>query len=114
VAASIRAAVGWAVEHDAEALLLCVCDQPLLTTSHLNALVSTLEKARCLTASYYGGAPGVPAAFPAGYFQELAQLSGDAGAAKILRSSPRVALIAWRGGEHDVDTPADLVRLRAG
>jgi molybdenum cofactor cytidylyltransferase len=113
VAASIRAAASWAVERGAAALMLCVCDQPLLSTAHLDALLSTLEKARCLTASYYCGAPGVPAVFPSGYLPELAQLSGDGGAAKILRSAPRVALIPWRGGEQDVDTPADLARLLA-
>ena len=114
IAASVRAATAWAHEHEAEGLVLCVGDQPLLTTSHLDALISNLEQEGGLVASYYDGRAGVPAAFPASSFKALSELSGDEGAAKILRATRNLTLIAWPEGGFDIDTPADASRLRAG
>src|SRR5512146_2436409 len=38
MAASIRTATLWAIDRGAGALMLCACDQPFLTSRHLNAL----------------------------------------------------------------------------
>jgi molybdenum cofactor cytidylyltransferase len=111
VAASIRAAVAWASRQSVDSLLFCVCDQPLLTASHLDALISIFEQERCLAASFYAGRPAVPALFPASYFKQLSQLKGDVGAGEILRQAPQLALVAWPEGEQDVDAPEDVARL---
>ena len=113
IAASIRAAAAWAAKHEAEALLLCVCDQPWLEFGHLNALLDAWTRARGLVASHYGGKSGVPAVFPAGHFGELQELRGDVGAAAILRAARHITLIEWPEGELDLDTASDWLRYRA-
>jgi molybdenum cofactor cytidylyltransferase len=112
MAASIRAATVWASDLSAEALLLCACDQPLLSTSHLDALLDRWQRHRGLVASHYGGQRAVPAVFPASYYSELLALSGDSGAAAILRSSPRITLVDWPEGELDIDAAGDLLSFR--
>lgn len=110
IAGSIRAAAVWASAHRASALVLCVCDQPALSTAHLNLLIDSWQRDRCLTASYYAGKRGVPAVFPASYFGALRQLRGDVGAAALLRAAEHISLVEWPDGELDVDTPSDWVR----
>jgi len=95
----------------ASALMLCVCDQPWLSTEHLDALwVASLGGMR-LAASQYGGLPGVPAVFPDHYFPRLSRLRGDRGAAAILRAAPELVTVPWPLGSVDVDVPADLAAL---
>lgn len=113
MAASIRAATHWASSHEADALLLCVCDQPLLTSDHLDRLVTAFSEELGLAASYYDGKPGVPAVFPARYFPRLSELRGDSGAASILRQAHEVSLVAWPEGAIDLDSPADLASWQA-
>ncbi len=113
IAASIRAATHWAVDREATALMLCVCDQPHLSTRHLNALWRASEAGRRLAASHYAGKPGVPAVFPARDFGTLIALHGDEGAASFLRAAPGVVHVPWWEGEIDIDTPEDLIG-RAG
>lgn len=113
IAASIRAATHWAADREATALLICLCDQPLLSTRHLNALWRASNEGEKLAASYYAGKPGVPAVFPARDFGALVALRGDEGAASFLRSTPGVVHVPWWEGEIDVDTPLDLLD-RAG
>lgn len=113
IAASIRAASAWATKQQAEALLLCVCDQPSLNPAHLNTLLDTWSRAGGLVASHYGGKRAVPAVFPANHFAELQALRGDFGAASILRSASRITLIEWPEGELDLDTASDWLRYQA-
>jgi CTP:molybdopterin cytidylyltransferase MocA len=90
-----------AVPRTAEGALVLTCDQPAVSSSHLQQLVATAE----VTASEYAGRHGVPAYFPASIFAELMELRGDAGARDLLRNAPTVHL---SGGELDIDTKADL------
>jgi len=113
MAASIRAAAAWASQCAAEALLLCVCDQPTLGTPHLDSLLAAWSADGCLSASYYAEKRAVPAVFPARYFAELQALRGDRGAAGILAAASRIALVEWPEGELDVDTPSDWARAVA-
>jgi molybdenum cofactor cytidylyltransferase len=62
-----------------------------------------------MKASRYAGRKGVPAYFPAEYFDQLMALRGDAGARTLLVNA-RSAEFA--NGELDVDTAEDLVRAR--
>jgi CTP:molybdopterin cytidylyltransferase MocA len=111
IAASIRAAAAWADAQHASALLLCVCDQPLLSAQHLTALLETWRKRARPAASLYGGQRAVPAVFPSEYFPSLLALRGDRGAAALLRAAPSVALVPWPEGELDVDTPEDWAKV---
>jgi molybdenum cofactor cytidylyltransferase len=113
VSSSVRAALA-SLGPDIEAVLLMVCDQPAVTTPHLDALIRALPQAGvCPVASSYSGTIGVPAIFPRALFGELMSLSGDAGAKRILEARlPSVTLIPLHGGEIDIDSDADLPRSK--
>ncbi len=91
------------------AAVLCVCDQPRLNASILDALCEKHRLGRAkIAAAEYAGRAGVPALFDASLFSELKSLKGDEGARHLLRSqSDRVERVPFPGGEVDVDTPAD-------
>jgi molybdenum cofactor cytidylyltransferase len=104
MASSVR--VGVAAAASADGVILMTCDQPAVTAQHLRDLLGSRE----VTASAYGGRRGVPAYFPATSFSALQKLNGDAGARELLKDAPAIDL---PGGEFDIDTAADLARLRA-
>ena len=87
-------------------VVVMTCDMPEVTAAHLRLLS---EEPEVVVGSQYEGRRGVPAYFPRASFAELLAMSGDAGAREILRSA-RVVELA--GGEMDVDTAADVQRLR--
>jgi CTP:molybdopterin cytidylyltransferase MocA len=104
---SVRAAARWAHGINAHALLLCVVDQPKLSTAHLDQLVDTFRQTGDVVGSRYAGTVGVPAIFGAACFDELEALAGDRGARSLLgRLGTRV--VDWPDGEIDIDVPADL------
>jgi CTP:molybdopterin cytidylyltransferase MocA len=105
MATSIRSGIAELVE--VEATILMTCDQPAVTSHHLQQLIELCKAAPI--ASSYAGRLGVPACFPASYFRALLQLEGDAGARRMLESARSVEL---PGGELDIDTPAALARAR--
>jgi molybdenum cofactor cytidylyltransferase len=103
IGSSLRAGVG--ALRDLDGCVAMTCDMPAVTAAHLQALMASGE----ITASSYAGRRGVPAYFPAGAFQSLMELRGDAGARNLLRAANFVGLI---GGELDVDTTTDFERAR--
>jgi molybdenum cofactor cytidylyltransferase len=112
IASSLRVAVRWAAALGREALVLAVCDQPLLSAAHLLALQAAWRARACsAVASGYCGRRGVPALFPCAWFPRLLSLQGDRGAAVLLQDDPEVAVVDWPDGAFDVDTTADLARL---
>jgi len=90
---------------DAEGVLLMTCDQPAVTAKHLLRLMMRAE----VKASRYAGKNGVPAFFPARYFEKLTELEGDTGARELLAQARYEEL---ENGELDVDTVEDLKRAR--
>lgn len=109
MATSLHTAVYWAQRLQADGLLLCTCDQPLLSRAHLERLTQAATTA----ASRYNGALGVPALIEARYFERLLQIEGDRGAAPLLRSGIEVRAIDWPDGAVDLDTPEDLARFNS-
>jgi molybdenum cofactor cytidylyltransferase len=107
MATSLHTAVYWAQRLQAEGLLLCTCDQPLLSRAHLERLT----QGRTTTASRYDGALGVPALIEAAHYERLLQLRGDRGAAPLLRSGIHVTAVDWPEGAIDLDTPEDVARF---
>ncbi len=66
-----------------------------------------------IVASSYGGTRGVPALFSRALFPELETLAPNQGARGVIAREPsRVVEVALPGGDEDVDTAADLSRLR--
>ena len=101
-----------AIRHVADAVLVVLADQPLVSAEHLQALQSSWSgKDKDIVASTYAGTTGVPALFPAGCFDQLCSLDGDKGAQALLYDSTYVLrTIENQDAELDIDTPADLLR----
>lgn len=114
MASSVRSGVA-AVEEavpDAGAILFTVCDQPLVTADLLEAITREHRAGHDLVAASYGETVGVPALFSRRYLAELAALTGDEGARRVLaRHADLVRAIPFPDAALDVDTPADLARL---
>ncbi|MDW8330621.1 MAG: nucleotidyltransferase family protein [Cyclobacteriaceae bacterium] len=114
IGSSIRCAIKFIQQTmpDTQGVLLMVCDQPYLTTGHLEHLIQTfILHGNPVVASAYEGTAGVPALFDRALFQELLQLSPDQGGAKIIRNTPNLHCIPFPEGKFDLDTPADLNEL---
>jgi molybdenum cofactor cytidylyltransferase len=107
---SIRAGLEIAAKRGCDAILFMPCDLPLLTTKHLNALISHYKTGTsAIVASRYDGIVGTPLILDNSLWNELRELRGDIGARKIVsRHSDQTFLIDWEGGKFDLDTPADL------
>ncbi|WP_253734439.1 NTP transferase domain-containing protein [Methylomonas sp. ZR1] len=114
MAGSIRAGIQ-AVPDSASAVLLMLCDQPLISAAHLQSLLSAWQNApERIVVSQYAESFGVPAVFPAAYFPQLASLTGDRGAKPLLlRFEDTLVKVPLREAELDVDTSSDYQRLHA-
>ena len=97
---------------DAAAILLTLCDQPLVTPALLAQVVEAYRRGHGLVAAAYGDVLGVPALFARRYFAELIDLAGDTGARRLLaQHAAEVFAVPFPAGSIDVDTPADVARL---
>lgn len=106
-----------AAERPPAAVLLMLCDQPLLTAAHLRELLRVQrETGRAAVASAYAGTVGVPVVFGPALFGRLRTLAGAAGARHLLASLPpaEVLSIEFADGAVDVDTPAQYQQLLNG
>jgi molybdenum cofactor cytidylyltransferase len=96
-----------------QAVLLMVCDQPLLTASHLDRLIERYRvTGKPIVASHYSGARGVPALFDKAMFPKLHSMDDQHGAKKIINSSNEfVEEVEFPEGSIDLDTPEDKQRF---
>lgn len=96
-----------------EATIIMVCDQPFVTSSLLDQLITTQKNTgRLMAASQYKNAVGTPALFHRSLFPELLQLQGDAGARKIIEQRKNdTATVPFAEGGIDIDTEADYQAL---
>ena len=101
------------VSESADAVLILLADQPLVTEEHLRSLINEWHKAPdAIVASEYSAVQGPPAIFPASCFGRLMKLEGDQGARAILKASDcPVTGIEFDDGAIDIDTPEDLAGL---
>lgn len=96
------------------AAVVLLCDQPHVSADVVRALVETFSVSNNpVVASEYGGVRGAPCLFARSLFPELAALSGDVGARKIIarQDAEQVAVVPFAGGQEDVDTPDDWRRV---
>jgi molybdenum cofactor cytidylyltransferase len=112
LASSIRAGIE-ALPASAEAVLILLCDQPMVDAAHLTALLSSWQsEPGRIIASQYDLSSGVPVLFPAAFFHRLQALSGDKGAKPLLAEFDACVLkIPFAGAELDIDTPTDFEQL---
>lgn len=94
-------------------VLILLSDQPLITTTHLRALLDKKKKtALPMIASFYKRMPGVPALFDKSCFSSLLSLEDKQGAKNIFHSHPdQVGLVSLEVAKIDIDTPDDLQAL---
>ncbi len=115
MASSVRTAVKvaeksvWDVAGVAEkdALLLTPCDLPLLSASHLRALIEQYQREGApIVASRYNETLGAPLIIARELWPELLQLRGDVGARRVI-TKHKASWVEWPQGAIDVDTRAD-------
>lgn len=112
MASSIRVGVQ-ALPASAAAVLILLCDQPLINATHIQSLVDSWQSAPThIIASQYHHSIGVPALFPAGFFEHLLTLSGDRGAKSLLIQFEKNLLkIPMPEAELDIDSAKDFDHL---
>ncbi len=96
-----------------DAVIVMVCDQPLLSVDHLNSLREQfISTHKPIIASYYAGTAGVPALFDRTLFGDIQQLSNDEGAKKIIFQHPNETVgVVFPEGSVDLDTPDDYKKF---
>ncbi len=98
---------------DADSVVLMVCDQPMLTSEHIEKLINTFRsKEHAIVSSYYSGSPGVPVLFQRSMFAKLLDVSDWQGAKGIVKDHPAsISFVEFPEGEVDLDTPEDLKKF---
>ncbi len=112
IGGSIATAVR-SIAHAADAILLTLADQPLITAAHLEALLDEWSGTEDeIVATSFADAVGPPVLFPRAAFDTLSNLSGDVGARSLLGEDAfEVKTVAFADAGIDIDTPEDLTRL---
>jgi CTP:molybdopterin cytidylyltransferase MocA len=106
---SAALAARWAAGSDA--LLIMLADMPLVSVETLGRLTEASGPA---AVAYPGNRAGAPACFPAALFPALGALTGDSGAAQVLRGLDGVRLVEVAAEElRDVDRPEGLADVAA-
>ncbi|WP_413171422.1 nucleotidyltransferase family protein [Anabaena azotica] len=97
-----------------DAVVITVCDQPFLSAEIINDLVAAYHSTRKpIIACQYADTLGVPVLFNHIFFSELASLSEDVGAKKIIKTHHHdVFSIPFPSGIIDIDTPQDYQKLQ--
>lgn len=107
-------ACGVGARPDASGWLVLPGDMPMVRPETLLAVARALDE-HTIAYAQYRGRRGHPVGFDAGLFSELATLSGDDGARRLLaRYAAHGVEVDDPGVLIDIDTAADLDSLRAG
>lgn len=95
------------------AVVFMLCDQPFVNVDTITALVNGFRTSKKpIVASRYGNTLGVPALFACEMFSELFDLTGDAGAKKIIaRHASEVCAVDAPEAAMDIDRPDDYEKL---
>ena len=106
---SIKLGISFLKENNFSAGLIITCDQPLLTSSHINKLIAAYqEKQNPIVASSYSNSIGVPALFDKKIFEQLLMIDDQQGAKKVLlERRSELFEIEFPEGNIDLDTPED-------
>lgn len=114
MATSLRVGIA-AAPRNAHAALVLVVDQPYVGAAALSRLLRAWRRRPGVpAAARYAGRIGVPAVLPRRHWRALARLHGDHGARALLRASGNMTVVDMPEAAFDVDTPADVEKLRAG
>ena len=95
-----------------DAVVVILCDQPLLTPEVIGELIVQFQATgQPVVASSYAGIKGVPALFSRAVFPQLRALQGATGARELLQHYAHLPAIDFPGGATDVDTAAQYAAL---
>lgn len=112
---SIRLGLQTAVaDHpDLRALIILLCDQPLVSAEIIGRLIRAHESAgKPIVASAYADTLGPPVLFSRDAFTWLEEIPDASGAKRVLEDhADSVATIPFADGATDLDTPEDLEKL---
>jgi len=111
---SIRAGLGAIPPLGAQAVVITLCDQPLIDSAALKRLMDLHRSTgRAPIAAQYAGTLGVPALFGPEYLPGLAGLPDDCGAKQLLLThASQVLAVPMEPAATDIDTPMDYQGLK--
>jgi molybdenum cofactor cytidylyltransferase len=94
-------------------VMIVVSDQPHLNRKVLNEMFTDQGKTKKgIIAAQYGKVTGTPVLFAKKYFNQLMELTGDAGAKSILQQyKTDIATVEFSLGAIDIDTAEDYEKL---
>lgn len=119
LASSIKRGIS-ALPEDAEGAMIMLADMPGTTKKLFDGLIAIFEEGLCEKIVYpvrEDGSQGNPVIWPARYFTELQQLSGDAGAKQLIsqnRDAASPIIINSDDVLDDIDTPDHLESWLSG
>jgi len=108
ISASVRAC-----QEDADAVLVILADQPLVTAAHIRGLIDTWSGAEDeIVSTSFDGINCPPILFPRNAFPVLSKLRGDSGAKSLLTNDDFVvSSVDFSPAGFDIDSPEDLRRI---
>jgi len=113
LATSLNAGLS-AVSPATRAILVTLVDQPNVDARALRRLLRAWRrKPGVPAAARYDERAGVPAVLPRRSWRAVRTLSGDSGARGLLRGAAALTLVDMPEAALDIDTPADLAKLRS-
>ena len=114
MSSSIKIGLSELIKEYLDAVLIMLCDQPLLTTKILFDLCDVFARTqKPLAACEYQNTAGVPALFSNKVFIELMDLQESEGAKKILKKyEGKIALVDAPEAALDIDTLEDYEKLK--
>jgi molybdenum cofactor cytidylyltransferase len=113
LSASLRAGVAAAAERGAEAVMVVLGDQPLLSPAAIAKVLSARDPDTSIAIrATYDGRPGHPTLIESTMFPAITELHGDTGARDLLRGAT-FTICDTLGSPADADTPDALARLAA-
>ena len=115
MASSIRTGLVAVTTARPAAVLIMLCDQPLVTPELLCQLVAQQRQTQApIVAAAYGDTLGVPVVFAQTMLPELLQLQGQQGAGQLIASlGAAVGRVLFPAGLLDVDTPEQYAALNS-
>ncbi len=113
--ASLKAGLRYVEEkyHHLRGVVVMVCDQPFVTSSHLQSLVRKhFDTHKEMVATRYAGILGVPAYFEKAVWSSIYQLGDEEGARKLLAGNAKKSdFVDFEKAKVDIDTPNDYINF---
>ena len=111
---SIKTGLAALIEENLDAVIIMLCDQPLITAKTLENLAEIFAcSGNSIVACKYKETIGVPALFSSRLFQELLNLKNQEGAKKLIKKHRENAvLVSVPEAEFDIDTIEDYEKFK--